>query len=89
MPAARRFVVAGRVQGVFFRDSTRRIAESLGLTGYANNRSDGTVEVYACGEAGSLDRLADWLKSGPPMARVVSVDVEPADCQSLRDFRTG
>lgn len=66
----RLFLIEGRVQGVFFRESTRRAAQPLGITGYAKNMEDGSVQVLACGEPGSLNRLAEWLNQGPPMARV-------------------
>jgi acylphosphatase len=72
--------VSGRVQGVFFRASTRRKAGQLGLTGYAVNQPDGTVEVGARGESESLDRLAEWLDKGPAAARVdqvVALQPEP------------
>lgn len=75
----RRFRVTGRVQGVFFRDSTRSIALELGLTGFARNVPDGSVEVLACGEPEALDRLAEWLRSGPPMASVRDVEAAEAD----------
>jgi acylphosphatase len=89
MPSARRFIVKGRVQGVFFRDSTRRLAESLGITGHAVNLDDGSVEVFACGETVALDELSEWLSRGPPMAVVTEVDNRPAEWQSLDSFRTG
>lgn len=66
----RLFRIEGRVQGVLFRESTRRAAQPLGITGYAKNMEDGSVQVLACGEVGALDRLAQWLEQGPPMARV-------------------
>jgi acylphosphatase len=75
----RRFRVTGRVQGVFFRDSTRRFATALGLTGYARNEADGSVEVLACGAGDALDRLAEWLQSGPKLASVESVEAERVD----------
>ncbi|HUA80594.1 MAG TPA: acylphosphatase [Dyella sp.] len=68
-----RFLVAGRVQGVFFRASTRNEALRLGLDGYARNLSDGRVEVVACGTAEALDQLEQWLWQGPPAARVDEV----------------
>ena len=68
--SAARFYVAGKVQGVWFRASTREQAISLGLRGYANNLRDGRVEVLAVGDAAAIDRLAEWLSHGPPMARV-------------------
>ena len=77
--AARRAVVRGRVQGVWFRASTAERAAALGLRGRAENRPDGSVLVVAAGEAAALDRLVEWLHRGPPMARVDAVDVEAID----------
>ncbi len=78
----RLFLIEGRVQGVFFRESTRRAAQPLGITGYAKNMEDGSVQVLACGEQGALNRLAEWLKQGPPMARVDRVEwiVSSSNC---------
>jgi acylphosphatase len=72
----RRCLVAGRVQGVFYRASTRARAEALGVTGHARNLSDGRVEVLACGPAGAVQALCDWLWEGPPAAQVTAVDCE-------------
>jgi acylphosphatase len=66
----RRFLVTGKVQGVFFRQSTRLEAKRLGLKGSARNLADGSVEVWAQGSAAALDALHRWLKRGPPHARV-------------------
>ncbi len=66
----RLFLIEGRVQGVWFRESTRRQAQPLGITGFAKNMADGSVQVLACGEHGALNQLAQWLKHGPPMAQV-------------------
>ena len=89
MPDARRFTVKGRVQGVFFRDSTRRVAQSLGLTGHAINLSNGDVDVLACGDPEAIARLATWLHEGPRMAEVTDVIERPAEVQELHGFRTG
>lgn len=70
---ARRFWVSGRVQGVFFRASTREEALRLGLAGWVRNRPDGSVEVLARGTPAALDGLAQWLVQGPPLARVDQV----------------
>jgi len=64
MPCAK-FIICGRVQGVFFRASTRTEATRLGLDGYAKNLADGSVEVLACGDAAALDALHRWLQRGP------------------------
>jgi len=66
----RLFRIEGRVQGVCFRESTRRQAAPLGITGYAKNMLDGSVQVLACGEPEALNRLTEWLKHGPRMAVV-------------------
>ena len=75
----RRFLVSGRVQGVFFRASTREMAMVEQLSGWARNLEDGRVEVVAQGEQGQLDRLQQWLKQGPPMAQVTGLQVEELD----------
>jgi len=71
--SCRRFLITGRVQGVWFRESTRREAVKLQLTGRALNLPDGRVEVTAAGRDSDLDALAAWLQRGPPMARVERV----------------
>lgn len=71
--AAARFIVSGKVQGVFFRASTREQAMSAGLTGQAKNLPDGRVEVLASGSTQALDGLEKWLQDGPPSARVERV----------------
>ena len=73
-----RCVVSGRVQGVFFRASTRRQAQRLGVTGYARNLADGSVEVLACGELSAVEQLQQWLQVGPSAARVSEVRCEHA-----------
>lgn len=90
--AARRFVVTGKVQGVFFRASTVRVAEKLGLRGFARNLPDGRVEVVALGDASSLGKLAAWLRQGPALARVTDVTGQDEDVTryaDVMDFRTG
>jgi len=89
MPSARLYTIKGRVQGVFFRDSTRRVAESLGITGHAINLPDGDVEVLACGDDGSLDQFGEWLQDGPPHARVDDVLERDVEREAPRSFRTG
>jgi acylphosphatase len=74
--AAVHAIVQGRVQGVYFRAFAARRATELGLTGYARNLADGTVEVWAEGEREQLKRLIGHLESGPPAARVQKVVTE-------------
>lgn len=71
--AAAQFIVRGKVQGVWFRASTRAQAERLGLCGHARNLADGCVEVIAIGEADAIDALERWLHVGPPLSRVDEV----------------
>ena len=85
----RKFRVTGRVQGVFFRASTRDVATSLKVTGHATNLPDGSVEILACGDAAALRQLAEWLQSGPPMASVSGVESSPAECAVPTTFSTG
>lgn len=81
-----RCLVAGRVQGVFFRASAREQAMRLGVTGYARNLPDGRVEVMVCGEAAAVAQLRDWLRTGPSAASVTGVACEPLDYTSHADF---
>ena len=71
--AAARFLISGRVQGVFYRASTREQALRLGLSGHARNLADGRVEVVAHGAPEALDALERWLWQGPPAAAVEQV----------------
>jgi len=87
MSSCVRCYVSGRVQGVFFRTSTRRKAEELGVDGWARNLADGRVEVLACGEQTAVEALKDWLWLGPGHARVADVQCEPAPAQDMAGFR--
>ncbi len=83
-----RFIVTGKVQGVFFRASTRERALRLGLTGHAKNLANGNVEVVASGSREAVDELDAWLHHGPPAACVENVRREPLPEQSWRGFKT-
>jgi acylphosphatase len=65
-----KILVHGRVQGVFYRDSTRRKARELGLVGTVRNLPDGSVEIVSEGTAAALEVLVQWCKLGPPAAEV-------------------
>jgi acylphosphatase len=83
--SAARFIVSGRVQGVFFRASTREQAQRLGLSGHAKNLDDGSVEVVAAGDPEAIEALADWLRQGPPLARVDTVERSDASDAAMAD----
>ena len=83
-----RFLVSGRVQGVWFRASTREQARRYGITGHARNLRDGRVEVLACGDPGALGRLEEWLWQGSEAARVTDVARETATVTPPGDFTT-
>lgn len=71
-----RIIVHGQVQGVFFRHTTKRVAEKLGVTGWVKNVDDNKVEIVAEGEEDKLKELITWCHQGPPMAQVNKVDVK-------------
>jgi acylphosphatase len=92
MAEVRRFLVSGKVQGVFFRASTAREAQRLKLRGHALNLPDGRVEVLAAGGVEDLAQLRRWLDHGPPAARVDAVEeslLDAAVADALSGFRTG
>lgn len=86
MTVARRVVVHGRVQGVFFRDSARRRAEAEGVAGWAVNRPDGTVEAVFEGEDEAVSRLVEFCRRGPRRAEVSRVEVEEQPPEGLSGF---
>jgi len=86
--SCRRFLITGRVQGVFFRASACDVARKLSLTGYARNLPDGSVEVIACGPSDAVDKLALWLHEGPRMASVSGVDAEAIEFREFEGFGT-
>lgn len=83
-----RFFVSGRVQGVFFRASTREQALRLGLDGWAENLADGRVEVYVRGDESMIQALERWLWKGSPAARVAAVERVDAEERDVRGFQT-
>ena len=85
-PVCYRCLVAGQVQGVFYRATTRYEAQQRGVTGYAKNLPDGRVEVVACGEPSAVDGLCAWLRDGPDNAQVTGVACEVMDFQSFPIF---
>jgi acylphosphatase len=86
--AAVRFLVSGRVQGVFYRASTREQALALGLSGYAKNLPDGRVEVVVSGSVSELEALERWLWQGPAAAWVEAVIREECTMPDVKGFHT-
>jgi acylphosphatase len=82
----RRVVVHGHVQGVFFRDTARRKAAALGVTGSVRNRPDGTVEAVFEGDPDSVEVLVDWCRRGPRGAAVSRVEVHEEQPEGLTRF---
>jgi acylphosphatase len=80
--------VSGKVQGVWYRASTKDEARRLGITGWARNLPDGRVEVLACGEAEKVAALYEWLKHGPELAKVTEVTYEEQPLQDVQGFQT-
>lgn len=83
---ARRVVVSGDVQGVFFRDSTRREANAAGVTGWVRNREDGRVEAFFEGTPDAVARLVRWCHNGPRHATVDDVQVSEAEPEGHARF---
>jgi acylphosphatase len=79
-------VAHGRVQGVFFRDATAREAESAGVAGWVTNRSDGAVEAVFEGDRGAVDRMVEFVRSGPGHADVQDVEVSEEEPEGLSGF---
>jgi acylphosphatase len=78
--------VTGRVQGVFFRQSTKEKATSLGIKGEVRNMPDDTVQVIATGTSRQIDQLIEWCRQGPPKARVEDVITKELPLQSFEKF---
>jgi acylphosphatase len=88
---ARRCLISGRVQGVYYRASAAQRARVAGITGYARNLPDGRVEVLACGTGRAIEEFISWLWIGPSAAKVshvVQEALEMALDQMPREFRT-
>jgi len=82
----RRVVAHGRVQGVFFRDTVRRLAQQLGVAGRVRNTPEGTVEAVFEGEPEAVERLVAFMHEGPSGAVVERAEVFPEDEEGLSDF---
>lgn len=86
----RKCFVSGRVQGVYYRGSTRKQAQALGIVGFARNLLDGRVEVLMCGDATAVESLQNWLWLGPQYAEVKNVICETVVVANLPvEFEAG
>ena len=83
---ARRIVIEGRVQGVFYRASAERRAKELGLSGWVRNLADGRVEAHVEGARPSLLEFVEWCRKGPPAARVVFLDAREVPVEGHASF---
>jgi acylphosphatase len=83
---ARKVVVHGRVQGVFFRDTCRREAEDRGVVGWVSNEPDGSVAAWFEGEEQAVEAMLRWVHEGPPHARVQRVDVSEVEPEGATRF---
>ncbi|HIE35461.1 MAG TPA: acylphosphatase [Campylobacterales bacterium] len=81
-----RFLVSGRVQGVWYRKFTKDVADDLGISGYARNLTDGRVEVVATLKEEQFDAFLEALKKGPMMAKVANIDIEELDKEYKNGF---
>jgi len=78
--------VSGKVQGVFFRVSSQQKAIDFGLSGYAKNLADGDVELMLCGEENNVEKMLEWLKTGPDQAEVTQLQQKKVDWQEHSFF---
>ena len=83
----RRLIIQGRVQGVFFRDTLRRRAESRGVSGWVSNRADGTVEAVLEGRESDIEALLGFCRQGPARAEVERVEVRSEPPEGLTGFK--
>jgi len=81
-----RIKVEGRVQGVFFRQSTQEKANQLGIKGTVKNCDDDSVEIIATGSKEQLDKLVAWCREGPPKANVINVSTQELSLQQFYNF---
>ncbi|WP_316832430.1 acylphosphatase [Pedobacter aquatilis] len=78
--------VTGKVQGVFFRASTKAVADQMGIKGFVKNEKDGSVYIEAEAEAFILDAFIDWCKEGPEKSVVEHVEVNEGEPKNFRNF---
>lgn len=82
----KRVLVSGEVQGVFFRDTCRRVAGQQGVTGWVRNLPDGRVEAVFEGDPHSVERMVRWTRRGPAHARVTGIAVQDEPAEGFAAF---
>lgn len=78
--------ITGKVQGVFFRASTKAVADQMGIKGFVKNQKDGTVYIEAEATATFLDMFVEWCNEGPEKAKVENVEVSEGEFKNYRNF---
>lgn len=86
MKSCKSCLISGRVQGVFFRQATVDQATALGVNGWVRNLPNGDVECLLSGNSDAVESLCQWLKQGPPAAKVISVRIEDRPWQEWDSF---
>ncbi|HYE55916.1 MAG TPA: acylphosphatase, partial [Chitinophagaceae bacterium] len=84
---SKQFIIRGKVQGVYFRVSAKKVADELGLRGEVRNLRDGSVEVLVVGEEEKVRELADWCHRGPSRAEVREVEVLDVPFREFEGFK--
>jgi acylphosphatase len=87
MTVRRHLLVGGRVQGVFYRDTCRRVANEAGVAGWAANLADGRVEIVLEGAPGAVERVVSWCRKGTQYSSVDSVEITDESPQGESGFR--
>lgn len=86
MKLHRQYKISGKVQGVFFRASTKSMADELGILGWVRNELDGTVFIKAEAEAELLESFEKWLKQGPQFSRVDEIKIKEDKVENFSEF---
>ncbi|PST84679.1 acylphosphatase [Pedobacter yulinensis] len=79
-------IVRGKVQGVFFRASTKAVADQIGIKGFVKNEKDGSVYIEAEGEDFMLDAFTDWCREGPDRSEVEGLEISSGELRNFRNF---
>ncbi len=78
--------VSGRVQGVYFRASTKEVSDRLGVVGWVKNLPTGNVLIHAQGSVEQISQVKEWCRQGPPLSKVAEIVVEDTELKPYKDF---